>query len=205
MNNKIIIKLKKLINIHKLDGYIIPKNDAYFSNYPSLDRLKIVSNFSGSAGLAIILKKKNYLFVDGRYTLQAIVESGKNFNIKEIPKFLPKQIIKKNQKKITLGYDPQLFTISNLKKKFDFNFDLKAIKKNLVDEVYNDNKIKSLKPFYILDEKVSGEKTSSKINRLIKIMKSKNISNIFISAPENVAWLLNIRGGDNPYSPIPNY
>ena len=58
MNNKIIIKLKKLININKLDGYIIPKNDAYFSNYPSLDRLKIVSNFSGSAGFAIILKKK---------------------------------------------------------------------------------------------------------------------------------------------------
>ena len=53
-------------------------------------------------------------------------------------------------------------------------------------------------------KKVSGEKIISQINRLIKIMKYKNIDNIFISAPENVAWLLNIRGNDNPNSPIPN-
>ena len=45
---------------------------------------------------------------------------------------------------------------------------------------------------------------SSKINKLLKIMKLKDVNNIFISAPENVAWLLNIRGRDNPYSPIPN-
>jgi len=54
-----IEKLKKLIRINNLDGYIVPKNDAYFSEYSSPDRLKILTNFSGSAGFAIILKKDN--------------------------------------------------------------------------------------------------------------------------------------------------
>ena len=61
MIKKRIKKLKKLIKNHKLDGYIIPKNDAYFSEFASPDRLKTISNFSGSAGFAIILKKENAL------------------------------------------------------------------------------------------------------------------------------------------------
>ena len=64
-----------------IDGYIVPKNDDYFTEYSKINRLKIISNFSGSAGLAIILKKKNYLFTDGRYTIQSQIESGKNFQI----------------------------------------------------------------------------------------------------------------------------
>ena len=78
----------------KIDGYIVPKNDEYFSEYTKNDRLKNISNFSGSAGVAIILKNKNYLFVDGRYTIQAEKESAKNFNIIEIHKRLPHTIIK---------------------------------------------------------------------------------------------------------------
>ena len=57
-----INKLKELINKYNLDGYIIPKNDAYFAEFSSPDRLKIISDFSGSAGFAIILKKKK-LFI----------------------------------------------------------------------------------------------------------------------------------------------
>jgi len=117
MINKIITHLKKLIKLHNLDGYIIPKNDAYFSEYSSPDRLKIATNFNGSAGLAVILKNKNYLFVDGRYTIQAQIQSGKYFKILEVPKFSPKQIFNKKNSKLILGYDPQLFTNTTLKKK----------------------------------------------------------------------------------------
>jgi Xaa-Pro aminopeptidase len=198
-----IIKLKNLIKIKNLDGYIVPKNDAYFSEYSSPDRLKDISNFSGSAGFAIILRKENYLFVDGRYTLQAKIQSGKNFKILEIPKFSTEYIFKK-KKKLLLGFDSQLFTSTGLKKKFSKNFDLLAIKENLIDRIYKNNSKKTISLFYNLDKKVSGEDMNSKINKLTKIMKSKNIDNSFISAPENVAWLLNIRGKDNPNSPIPN-
>jgi Xaa-Pro aminopeptidase len=199
-----IKKLKKLIKIYDLDGYIIPKNDAYFAEHSSPDRLKIITNFSGSAGFAIILKKKNYLFVDGRYTIQAQIQAGKNFKIIEVPKFSTKDIIKKTKKKLSLGFDPQLFTNLNLKKKFSKNFNLLPITENLVDKVYKSNSKKNIYSFYSLDNKITGEGITSKINRLLRIMKSKKIDNIFISAPENVAWLLNIRGKDNPYSPIPN-
>ena len=80
-----IKKLKQSFKEEKIDGYIIPKNDEYFCEYTSShnDRLKYISNFSGSFGFALILKNENYLFVDGRYTLQARYESGENFKILE--------------------------------------------------------------------------------------------------------------------------
>ena len=79
--NKNIQKLRKKFEKYKIDGYVIPKNDDYFTEYSKINRLKIISNFSGSAGFAIILKNKNYLFTDGRYTIQSQAESGKNFII----------------------------------------------------------------------------------------------------------------------------
>ena len=82
-NNKINI-LRELFKYNGLDGYIVPKNDCYFSEYAFPDRLKEISNFSGSAGFAIILLNKSYLFVDGRYTLQAKLQSGKQFSIFEM-------------------------------------------------------------------------------------------------------------------------
>ena len=204
MNNKIIIKLKELIKLNNLDGYIVPKNDAYFSEFSSPDRLKTISNFSGSAGLAIILRKKNYLFVDGRYSIQAKIQSGKYFEIVEIPKFSPIDILKKYKSKLILGFDPQLFTNSILKKNFKNVCKLSPITKNLIDQIYKDQNKRIFKSFYNINETILGESVNSKIDRLLIKMKSKNIENIFISAPENVAWLLNLRGKDNPHSPIPN-
>ena len=199
-----IIKLKKLIKLNNLDGYIIPKNDAYFSEYSSPNRLEIITNFTGSAGFAIILKNKNYLFVDGRYTIQAKIQSGRYFKIIEIPKTTPKDIFKKTKKKLLLGFDPQLFTNSDLNKKFYNICNLLPVNENLIDKICKHNKKKSVSKFYSLNDKITGENINSKVNRLVKIMKSNGVDNIFISASENVAWLLNIRGRDNPHSPIPN-
>ena len=96
MINKKIKELTKKFIKYNIDGYIVPKNDEFFSEYAAEDRLKVISNFSGSAGIAIILKKKNYLFVDGRYTIQAQLQSGKLFKIVEIHKLLPHQIFLKH-------------------------------------------------------------------------------------------------------------
>ena len=57
MNKKIQI-LRSKFEEYKIDGYVIPKNDEYFTEYSKINRLKIISKFSGSAGLAVILKKK---------------------------------------------------------------------------------------------------------------------------------------------------
>ena len=190
--------LKEKFKKFKIDGYIVPKNDEYFSEYAKNDRLKNISNFSGSAGIAVILKKKNYLFVDGRYTIQAEKESAKNFSIIEIHKKLPCHIIKK----LKLGYDPKVFTSKNIKNYF-LNNNLIPINDNLIDQIFK-FKEKMTKPFYSLGKNIIGESHKSKISKTVKYLKLNRADYIFISAPENVAWLLNIRGYDNPNSPIPN-
>ena len=112
---KAMCMLQELINLNNFDGYIVPKNDEFFNEYvlSKNNRLKLVSNFSGSAGYAIILKNKNYLFVDGRYTTQARIQSGKKFKIETIPKKFPKNVLKAN-KKIIIGFDPKLHTEQQL-------------------------------------------------------------------------------------------
>ena len=205
MIDKKINKLRNLIKLNNIDGYIVPKNDEFFSEYAFPNRLKAISNFSGSAGLAIILKDKNFLFVDGRYILQSKIESGNNFKIIEIPKLPPHDLLRKYKKELLLGFDPKLFTNNSLKRSFKDSCNLFPINQNLIDlidtkKIYDHRK----ETFYILDDKVVGESVNSKINKLILNLKKNKIDNIFISAPENVAWLLNLRGKDNPYSPIPN-
>jgi len=197
IKNKINI-LRKKFRKYKIDGYIIPKNDDYFSEYAKNDRLKTITKFSGSAGIAVILKKKNYLFVDGRYTIQAYQESSKNFDIIEIHKKLSHKVIKN----YNLGYDPSLFTNKTLKKYFAQN-NLVSIGQNLIDEI-SIFKEKITKPFYSLEKKIVGETHQSKISKVVSFLNSKKADFLFVSAPENVAWLLNIRGHDNPNSPIPN-
>tara|TARA_B110001452_G_scaffold256390_1_gene249688 strand:+ start:534 stop:2222 length:1689 start_codon:yes stop_codon:yes gene_type:complete len=199
MINKRINNLRKKFSKLNIDGYVIPKNDEFFSEHANRDRLKIISNFSGSYGLAIILKKKNYLFVDGRYTIQAKKESGKNFKIIEIHKQLPKTIFKN----ITLGFDPKLFTSKQLKNYFSKKIKLNVVSSNLIDQIYRD-KIKATKPFYSLKKEIVGESHISKLKKIRNFLKKNKTDYLFISAPENVAWILNIRGNDNPCSPIPN-
>ena len=106
MIKKRIDKLRNQFIRYNIDGYVIPKNDEFFSEYSNKDRLKIISNFTGSAGYAVILKKKSFLFVDGRYTIQAKIESGKNFKIVDYEKIINTNIFKN----LYLGIDPTLFT-----------------------------------------------------------------------------------------------
>ena len=198
MNIKIKI-LRNKFKKYNIDGYVVPKNDDYFTEYSKINRLKIISNFTGSAGIAVILKNKNYLFVDGRYTIQSQIESGKNFKIVDFEKIIDCKLFKN----LTLGIDPHLFTYSQIKKYFKKNNKIKFVKKNLIDEIKIE-KINDQFQFYSLDKNIVGESYQSKINKISKFIKKNRSDYIFISAPENVAWILNIRGNDSPNSPIPN-
>ncbi len=200
--NKMSKKIKILrgkFEKYNIDGYVVPKNDEYFNEYSKINRLKIISNFSGSAGIAIILKNKNYLFTDGRYTIQSQIESGKNFKIVNYEKIIDCNLFKN----LTLGIDPKLFTYNQINKFFNKNNKIKFIKNNLVDEI-KINKISNNIPFFSLNKNIVGESSASKINRISKYLKKKNSDYLFVSAPENVAWILNIRGKDVSNSPIPN-
>jgi Xaa-Pro aminopeptidase len=197
--NKKIKALREKLKIYNIDGYIVPKNDDYFTEYSKINRLKIISNFSGSAGLAVILDKKNYLFTDGRYTIQSQIESGKNFKIINYEKIINCNLFKN----LILGIDPKLITYNQTKKKILKNNKIKFINNNLIDEIEK-QKIKDNSPFFTLRKNIVGENYTSKINKISKYLKKNKSDYLFVSAPENVAWILNIRGRDCPNSPVPN-
>ena len=195
-------RIQKLINRfdkYKIDGYVIPKNDEFFSEYSINDRLKTISNFTGSAGYSVILKDKYYLFVDGRYTIQADKESGKIFKIISYDKIVNCNLFKN----LTLGIDPKILTSQQIKRYFSKHNKIKIIKENLIDQVYKKKSVFH-KPFFSIDDDIVGESYKEKLLKIKKYLNKNNSDFIFITAPENVAWLLNIRGFDNPNSPIPN-
>ncbi len=201
-----INKLKKKFKEFNLDGYLIPKNDEFFSEYvlPHQDDLQYITNFSGSSGLALILKKSNLLFVDGRYSIQASIESGRNFKVLPHPFLLKNKNLKLKKKRV--GFDPKLFNenfIKRLSKKL--GTECIAVNNNLV-KLIKKKKIsfKKKKKFYVLDEAITGKNCLSKVENLKNYFLKNKIDMMLITSSENIAWLLNIRGYDSNFSPIPN-
>ena len=199
-----IENLKRILSKSELDGYLIPKNDEFFNEYVSddKDRLKYISNFSGSFGLALILRDENYLFIDGRYTLQAKNQSGKFFKIVTIPNEMPTDIFQ-NQN-LVIGFDPMLFTNQTLNTFFNkCNCRLLPVKKNLIDMIWKRKIIKNKNIFYKLPDNSVGDNYKIKIKKIMNNLKKRRADFQFISSSENNAWLFNIRGNDTMYTPIP--
>ena len=182
-----------------LDGYLIPKNDEFFCEYtPSHnDRLNFISNFTGSYGFSLILRDKNYLFVDGRYTLQAKAQCGKYFKIITFPNKMPFQILKK---KLIIGFDPKIFTKKTLNVFFSEKLlNLKPLNKNIIDEIWKRKIHKNKRQFFSLPRNAVDESYKSKIDKIISNLREKGGDYQFISSSENNAWLYNIRGKDTKF------
>ncbi len=201
-----IKKLRKFFRSFMIDGYLVPKNDEYFNEYVSQsnDRLKFISNFSGSAGFALILKNKSYLFIDGRYTIQARIQSRKNFKIITMPQQFPKDVLK-TKKKLKIAFDPKLHSEKQLNFLFNIkNVILKPINENLIDIVWTKKPKDLIKPFFSLSKKNAGQNLQEKIVKVKNVLIKNKVDYLLVTAPENVAWILNIRGHDSAFSPIPN-
>ena len=175
MIKKRINKLRSKFINYGIDGYVVPKNDEFFSEYSNKDRLKFISNFTGSAGYAVILKNRNYLFVDGRYTIQSKIESGKDFEILDYFKIINTSVFKN----LNLGIDPSLFTSKQIQNFFLKNNKVTIIKENLVDKI---SKIKSKKKssFYSIDKSIAGESHHKKVSRVSSFLK-RNKYDLYIS------------------------
>ncbi|MDB0036215.1 aminopeptidase P family protein [Pelagibacteraceae bacterium] len=199
-------KLKKVLIKKNIDAYLVPKNDFFFNEFIKTgnDRLRYVSNFTGSAGTALILHKKNYLFVDGRYTLQAKQESGHLFNIIDISKINILSFLKKNYTNIKIGFDPNLFRFQAIKNILKEKINLVSIEKNLIEQIWKDKKKEVSKNAFILGNQYSGISHIKKIKNLRDLLDINKKNSFFISSNENVCWLLNIRGEDSIYSPLLN-
>jgi len=200
-----INKIRSFFLNYKLDGYLIPKNDEFFGEYvpEDKDNLKFITNFSGSFGFAIILKKENFLFVDGRYTTQADIQSGKNFKIITIPKKLPYQVFSK--KLLKIGFDPKLHTEYFFKRFFIHSKCMfTPININLVDAIKPKKKLFKINKFFTVNKIHTGLSAKKKINHLTSYLKKEKIDLQLITSVENISWLLNIRGKDSEYTPTNN-
>ena len=122
---------------HRIDAYLIPHSDEFQNEFLPLHnrRLEWMSNFSGSAGDIVVTLKKAFLFVDGRYTIQASKEVDKNYTIVNYKDALPHQIIKK-QKTSNIGYDGNIINYRRLK----------YLNKNLKNHNNNIKIAKKIKP-----------------------------------------------------------
>ena len=192
-----------------IDLYIIPMRNNLLNNDLKLheNRIKYISKFSGSAGQIFITLQKASIFVDGRYELQVKLEvNSKIFEINEMGMQSYIKWIETNlPENCTVGYDPKLFSISEIEtyiKRFEnHHIKLKSISDNLIDKIWS--KIPSQKQVIISDHKIeySGIKRAEKLNRLIdKFIKSQDEA-LFVGDNNFISSFTNLRAYRNEYTP----
>src|SRR5439155_22273663 len=107
-------RLRQELAARRLDGFVVPRADEHQGEYvpPRGQRLAWLTGFAGSAGLAIVLRDRAALFVDGRYTLQAAAQvETKSFEIHQLVDDPPTRLIGAALTAgVVLGYDPWLHT-----------------------------------------------------------------------------------------------
>ena len=206
MNN--LQKLQEWLEKNNIDVFIISRTDEFLSEYlaPYAERLEWVSNFSGSAGKAIVMQNIAGIFVDGRYTIQAQKQVDKNFfaikSIAEYDEWLEKNI----KKNITIGIDPKLHSkieIENIKKIADnFSAQIKFLEVNPIDLLWCDQPLFPKSKAFIHHLKYSGRSAQEKISQIRSILQSNDCEYYILTALDSIAWLLNLRGKDILYTPL---
>ena len=192
-----------------IDLYIIPMRNNLLNNdlKPHENRIKYISKFSGSAGQIFITLQKASIFVDGRYELQVKLEvNSKIFEINEMGMQSYIKWMETNlPENCTVGYDPKLFSISEIEtyiKRFEnHHIKLKSISDNLIDKIWS--KIPSQKQVIISDHKIeySGIKRAEKLNKLIdKFIKSQDEA-LFVGDNNFISSFTNLRAYRNEYTP----
>ena len=197
----------------KYDALLVPREDMFSGEEvpKSEERLKYITNFTGSAGFAIIVSNKNLksaIFSDGRYQLQLKKQVDTKFfdvfngGINEIGNFL-----KDNEKYLKIiAFDPWLLTsikyetLSKILKSTPLI--LKATEKNLIDEIWKKRPTETQKSIFQLPIKRTGENFLSKINRLKKVITNIGGDYYVLFNPAGLSWLLNIRCRDLEYTPV---
>lgn len=187
---------------HQIDYYLIPTTDEFLSEYSPdhLRRLEYVTGFAGSNGIAIIGKQRNALLTDGRYTLQATKQLGRDFEILDLA---DKDAVTKYLKSLNqgvVGYNPFIFSRNNLKPFQSAVTKLKPLSEDLVDNIWHRKPELGDTP-YDFDIKYAGESSESKIKRVLAQLDDR-ADYILVTEPEAICWLLNFRGNDLKYSPL---
>ncbi|MDB2414347.1 aminopeptidase P family protein [Rickettsiales bacterium] len=205
MPSEILSILKEQLIKQNLDGFVIPSNDAFQSEFtPAHDRrLEYITGFSGSYGVCVILKDKAALFTDGRYVLQAKDEVSKDFKIYNVAQLKPYEWVEKNLKSSQfLGIDPWLHSVSNMELYKKGNYNLTMVAQNPVDQIWNNRPAKIISPIEPHPMEHAGQYSADKLKNICSALENRNIDASVITSPDSICWLLNIRGKDLPCTPF---
>ncbi len=200
-------RIDNLINqlkLRKIDFYLLSTSDEFLNEYPPIHnmRLKWLTNFSGSNGIALISRSNKYFFTDGRYLLQSKKQLIKDFKIFDSAKvdifsffsnYLKKKKIMLDMKCFSTNFVKTLISNAKENKNKIINDE-----KKMFDKLWNDRPKEIEKKFFILEKKFTGQSFNEKVNQI----RPKDKSILIISSPESVCWLLNIRGYDVENTPL---
>ncbi len=206
-----LARLRRELAARRLDGFIVPRSDEHQGEYvpPRGQRLAWLTGFTGSAGLAVVLRQRAALFVDGRYTLQAAHQVDRGlFEIHHLVDDPPQHWVGGALNAgAALGYDPWLHTPHEVER-FRIAAEkagavLCAVGDNPLDRVWPGQPAAPLAPVLPHAERFAGETAHSKRTRLARTLAEEGVAAVVLTMPELIAWLLNIRGGDVPHTPLP--
>ncbi len=204
-------KLRAELKARGLDGFIIPRADEHQGEYvpPHAERLRWLTGFSGSAGLAIVLQDKAAIFIDGRYTLQVRYQVDIDvFEPQSLMGMPPAQWVEENLLEgAKLAYDPWLHTVDGVKRLREaattVGGELVAVDDNLVDAIWEDQPLKPRAPIQPHDLAFAGTPAAEKLAAITSELQSSDADATIVTMPDSIAWLFNIRGGDVAHSPLP--
>ncbi|MCR9215132.1 MAG: aminopeptidase P family protein [Proteobacteria bacterium] len=194
----------------QIDGFIVPLNDEFHGEAAPAcsERLKWLTGFTGSAGVAAVLKDQAAIFVDGRYTLQVQTEVDTTlFEPRHVSEEPLKEWLKSNMSAgETLAIDPWLHTKSNVDMlqalSTDSELTLLSVEENLIDSIWIDRPSPPLGMVVPQTLPYAGEVSSAKRTRIAATLAERNIDASVHTLPDVIAWLLNIRGTDLPCTPF---
>lgn len=198
-----ITELQKLMEAAKVDIYYITTSDDHLSEYiPEYFKiLRYFSGFSGSLGTLLVSKDKAYLFVDGRYHIQAeeqVAGSGIEVMRLGLPGVLePLAFLKAHFNGATVGLDGKLTSTAFVKSLTSQGNMVKSI--DLVSELMSERTPLSKDALFVLDEKYCGKSRKDKLNDVLYCLDGKChiLGNL-----ESIAYLLNLRGNDIANTPV---
>ncbi|KAF5288587.1 hypothetical protein FQA39_LY15366 [Lamprigera yunnana] len=195
-----------------LNAYLVPGTDSHNSEYlaPQDKRRQFLSKFTGSAGSIVITHDNACLWTDGRYYLQATQEIDSNWTLmKDELATTPTQatwLIKNLPPHSNVGIDPNVISYNvwkNLQQELEVHqHKLVAVDTNLVDLIWNDRPLPSKSPIIPLELAYSGKTVGEKVRNIRVQMQNNNVSILVLSALDEIAWVLNLRGNDVFYSPV---
>ncbi|HVW57076.1 MAG TPA: aminopeptidase P family protein [Rhizobiaceae bacterium] len=203
-------RLRQWLEERKLDGFLVPRADEHQGEYvPACsERLRWLTGFTGSAGVAIVMAEKAFLFVDGRYTLQAREQTDQSlFTIESLIDLPPEKWLRLHLAKgMRIGFDPWLHTIGEAERLAgsakEKGAELVALERNPVDLLWSDRPEPPIEPVEIHAREYAGELAKDKLKRLANAVSDSGAACTVLTDPSSLAWAFNIRGHDVPHTPL---